>query len=77
MPKPRTSARSSKKVAQAAIAHRGQPGLGEEAEVKLTLRVTLSRTQAERLTVRAISEGKNLNALVGEILETAPTEPTA
>jgi hypothetical protein len=43
--------------------------------VKLTLSVTLSRAQAERLTARAIAEGKNLNALVAEILEATPTEP--
>ena len=35
----------------------------------MTLRITLSRAQAERLTARAINEGKNLNALVAEILE--------
>ena len=38
--------------------------------------ITLSHAQAERLTARAISEWKNLNALVGEILEDAPTEAT-
>jgi hypothetical protein len=36
--------------------------------VKLTLSVSLSREQAERLTARAIREGKNLEALVAEIL---------
>jgi len=46
-------------------------------KVKLTLGVTLSRAQADRLTARAIAEGKNLDALVAEILEAAPTEPTA
>ena len=39
--------------------------------MKLTLRVSLSREQAERLTARAIREGKNLVALVAEILEAA------
>jgi hypothetical protein len=60
-------------IARAAVAHEGQAVLG--GEVKLTLRVTLSRAQAERLTARAIGEGKNLNALVAEILEAAPTRP--
>jgi hypothetical protein len=73
MPKPRRSARVPDNIARAAVAHEGQPVLG--GEVKLTLRVTLSRPQAERLTARAIGEGKNLNALVAEILEAAPTEP--
>jgi len=35
------------------------------------LTLTLSRAQAERLTARAIREGKNLDALVAEILEKA------
>jgi len=62
--------RSSEKIARAAVAHEGQAVLG--GEVKLTLRVTLSRAQGERLTARSISEGKNLNAPVAEILEATP-----
>ena len=38
-------------------------------KVKLTLTVSLSRPQAEKLTARAIREGKNLEALVAELLE--------
>src|SRR5262249_3105598 len=38
---------------------------------KLTLTVLLTRAQAERLTARAIREGKNLDALVAEILGAA------
>ncbi len=38
-------------------------------KVKLTLTVSLSRQQAEKLTARAIREGKNLEALVAELLE--------
>jgi predicted HicB family RNase H-like nuclease len=45
--------------------------------VKLTLRVTLTRAQGERLAARAIREGKNLNALVSEILEAVPAAPPA
>jgi len=37
--------------------------------VKLVLTVSLSRPQAEKLTARAIRKGKNLEALVAEILE--------
>ena len=37
-----------------------------------TLTISLSRKKAERLTVRAIREEKNLEALVAEILEAAP-----
>jgi hypothetical protein len=74
-PKPRKSARSSETISRAAVAHEGKATLG--GKIKLTLRVTLNRTQAERLTARAINEGKNLDALVAEILEATPTEPTA
>ena len=42
-----------------------------------TLAATLSRAQADRLTARAISEGKNRDALVAEILDAAPTQPPA
>jgi len=41
-------------------------------KVRLTLSVSLSREQAERLTARAIHEGKNLKALVAEIQEAEP-----
>jgi len=40
-------------------------------KVTLTLTVSLSRERAERLTARAIREGKNPEALVAEILEAA------
>lgn len=72
--KPRAP-RSPESLARAAVAHEGQAQPGDK--VKLTLRVTLRRAQAERLTARAIAEGKNLDALVAELLEAAPTEPTA
>ncbi len=57
-------------AARAAMAHepRATPS-GDK--VKLTLSVSLSREQAEHLTARAIREGKNLDALVAEILEGA------
>ncbi len=38
-------------------------------KVKLTLTVFLRRRQAEKLTARAIREGKNLDGVVIEILE--------
>ena len=66
------SPRSPASMAKAAIEHEGRPEPG--GKVTLTLGVTLSRVQAERLAARAIAEGKNLDALVAEILEAAPTE---
>jgi len=68
-------ARPADKMVRSAVAHESQPT--SDGKVALTLRVALSRRQAERLTARAIREGKNLNALIGEILEAVPTEPTA
>ena len=40
-------------------------------KVKVTLTVALNREEAERLTARAIREGKNLEAPVAEMLEAA------
>ena len=70
-PKPRIAYRSTSKVAEAAVKHEGRAKLG--GDVTLTLRLILSRAQAEQLTARAIRKGKNLNALVAEILEVDPT----
>ena len=73
MRKSRPSAPSFEKIAKEAVANEGEQT--RSGEVALTLRITLSRAQAERLTARAISEGKNLNALVAEILEATPIPP--
>ncbi len=60
-------------TARAAVAHETTASPTGD-RVKLTLTVSLSRAQAERLTARAIREGKNLHALVAEILEATPTD---
>jgi predicted transcriptional regulator len=49
------------------MAHEAAGASGKK--VKLGLTIFVSRGQAERLTARAIREGKNLAALVAEILE--------
>ena len=77
-PKQRTSKQSSphtpEELARAATAHDAPAGpSGDKVKVPLTL--TLSRGQVERLTARAIREGKNLDALVAEILEKAAGAP--
>ena len=57
-------------TARAAVAHESTPSpTGDRVKLRLTL--SLSPSQAERLTARAIREGKNLVALVAEILEAA------
>ena len=42
---------------------------GESKRVMLTLRITLTRERAEQLTEQAIRETRNLEDLVGEIVE--------
>jgi hypothetical protein len=43
----------------------------------MTFRVLLTRDQAEALAARAIQEEKNLETLVGKILEAAATKGKA
>jgi hypothetical protein len=59
-------------AARAAMAHEAQAGPSGD-KIKLPLMISLSRAQAERLAARAIREGKNLDALVAEILEGVST----
>ena len=63
--------RSPSKVAEAAVKSEGHARPG--GDVTLTTRITLSRAQAGRLTALAIHEGKNLSALIAEIVEAEPT----
>ena len=68
------SPHTPEELAHAATSHDAPAGpSGDKVKVPLTL--TLSRPQAERLTARAIREGKNLDALVAEILEKAARAP--
>jgi hypothetical protein len=58
----------SDELARDAIAHVDEaPG----GRVRMTFRVLLTRERAEALAARAIQEEKNLETLVGEILEAA------
>jgi len=67
---PATAPRTSEKLARAAPAD-WEPVCLDDAEVKLPLTIVLDRDVAERLSTRAIREGKNLKTLVAEILEAA------
>lgn len=67
--KPSRAPAEPAQAATAAMAHEARPIPSSPDKVKLTLNVSLSREQAERLTAKAIREGKNLEALVAEILE--------
>ena len=61
-------------LAHDAIAHEEKaPG----GKVRMTFRVRLTRGQAEALAARAIQEEKNLETLVGEILEAAARKDKA
>jgi hypothetical protein len=67
LPLPTTKgARSPEETARAAVARRPTTPSGR---VSYTLTLALPRDVAERLTARAISEGRNIEALVTEILE--------
>ena len=57
-------------AATVAIARRAKPSAVPD-HVKLMLTLDLPRALAERLSARAIREGKNLDAIVIEILEAA------
>jgi hypothetical protein len=69
--KPSRAQAEPEQAAKAAIAHETRSIPSSPDKVKLTLTVSLSREQSERLTAQAIREGKNLEALVAEILEAA------
>src|SRR5713101_3239577 len=68
---PSPAARKPEQVAEAAVAREARTIPSAPGKVKLTLTVFLNREDAERLTTRAIREGRNLEALVAEILEAA------
>jgi hypothetical protein len=73
-PKKQPTPHTPKELARAATAH--DPPAGPSGnKVKVPLTLTLTRANAERLTARAIREGKNLDALVEEILEKAAGAP--
>ncbi len=60
-------------LAKVAVARRpSPPGLRDKAEI--TLRLALRRDALERLTARAISQQRKLEALVQELLERAAEE---
>jgi len=67
----RPRAQTPEEIAQAATAHDIPAGpSGDKVKVSLTL--SLSRAQVKHLTARAFREGKNLEALAGELLEAVP-----
>jgi hypothetical protein len=70
--KPSRAPAEPEQAAKAAIAHEGRAIPSSPDKVKLTLNLSLSREHAERLTAKAIRKGKNLEALVAEILDGAP-----
>jgi hypothetical protein len=64
------SARSADEAAKVAIARRAKPS-GVPGHVKLVITQDIPRALAERLSARAIRQGKNLEAVVIEILDEA------
>ena len=55
-------------IARAAVAKRPAV-LGRPDRVEVTLRFTLSRAAMERLTARAIREGRSVEAVIADLLE--------
>ena len=66
-PVPRTGV-TPEQAAKVAIARRAKPASNPD-HVKLVLTVELRRALAERLSVQAIKQGKNLEGVVVDILE--------
>ena len=64
------AAPTPEQLAKAVVAKRPIP-VGQPAKVELVVNLVVSRAAAERLTARAIREGRKLEALMGEILEGA------
>jgi hypothetical protein len=64
---PRDASLPEARAREAIAREEAVPGAGDR--VRLTLRLVLSRQDAEALAARAIREEKNLPALVEEILE--------
>jgi hypothetical protein len=71
-PKPRLAATAPERAAKAYIARRTKPSV-VPGRVKVTFTLDIPRALAERLSARAIREGKNLEAVVIEILGEAGT----
>ena len=67
-PKPRTAKLlTPEQAAKIAVARRAKPSVAP-GHVKLTLTLDMPRDLVERLSARSIREGKNLEAVVIEIL---------
>jgi hypothetical protein len=64
------STRVAEEAAKIAVARRTKPSM-TPGHVKLTLTLDIPRALAERLSAQAIREGKNLEAVVIEILDEA------
>jgi hypothetical protein len=70
-PKPRAGV-DPEHAAKVAIARRAKPS-AVPGHVKLVFTLDLRRSLAERLSTKAIREGKNLDGVVIEILEAGTT----
>ena len=68
-PKPRSAGTLEPlEAAKRAVAHRAKPG-APPGHVRLVLALELRQALAEQLSARAIREGKNLEAVVIDLLE--------
>ena len=67
---PRRAAPTPEQVAKAVTDKRPSP-VGQPTKVEITLRLVLPRAVLERLSAPAIREGRNVEGLIQEILESA------
>jgi hypothetical protein len=70
LPAARRKAPTPEQIAKTVTDKRPSPP-GQPTKVEITLRLVLPRAVLERLSVRAIREGRNIEGLIQEILEGA------
>jgi hypothetical protein len=70
---PQKAALTPEQIARKVTDKRPSP-VGQPTKVELTIKIVLPRELAERLTARAIREGRNIEAVIQEILEGAAEE---
>ena len=72
-PRARTARYSPEQMAKASVAKRPSP-VGQPDKVELAVKLVVRRDVAERLTARAIREGRKIEALMQDILGDAAAD---
>ena len=61
--------RPASEIAKVTLSRRSEPVLSDPDKLKLTLTIYLPRKTAEQLVTRAVAEARNLEDIIGEVLE--------